>query len=216
MYDRAAVRNQIYLTLNKGPATKGFYTDDRCNDAVQEALDFVASEMFLYDEGWQKKIDYIDVQANQQTIPIPPHMEMIQEVRYLTGNVYTPLQYNTNVGGAAWSVQSGVTSVPGTYDIVDNSFFFNPALGVGGPKYLQVTYMRYPSIIRDDAQQIDPQFARGMIYFVRYRAATIMANSFGMKNVPWAQQESMWYEKLIDLVEKRNAQSKNITDFCGY
>jgi hypothetical protein len=141
---------------------------------------------------------------------------MIQEVRYLVGNVYTPLAYDTNWGNPEWSVTSGITNLPGRYRIVDNSFYFSPAISVGGPKYLQVEYMRYPSILRDDAQQIDPQFSRGMIYFVQYRAATIMANSFGMKNVPWSKQESLWYDKMLDVVEKRNAQSIPIKEFSGF
>ncbi len=143
-------------------------------------------------------------------------MEMIQEVRYLIGNVYIPLVYDSNFNNAEWSVQSGVTNLPGRYRIVDNSFYFNPALAVGGTGFLQITYMRYPSILRDDAQQIDPQFNRGMIYYIQYRAATIMANNFGIKNVPWADQEGIWYKKLLDVIQKRNAQSKAITEFCGF
>lgn len=216
MYDRAAIRNQIYLTLNKSPATKGFYTDNRCNAAIQEALDFVASEMFLYDEGFQKKLEYLDVAANTITIPIPVHYEFIQEVRYLVGNVYTPLMYDSNWGGAEWSSQSGATGLPGTYRIVDNSFYFSPPIGVGGPKFLQVEIMRYPSILRNDAQQIDPQFARGMVYFIQYRAATIMANSFGMTACPWAPTETLWYQKMLEVIQKRNAQSTFIRDFSGF
>lgn len=216
MYDRGSIKNQIYLTLNKSPKVKGFYTDERANAAVQEALDFVASEMFLYDEGWQKKLEYLDVPAGCQTIPVPLHYEMIQEVRFLVGNVYVPLQYDTKWGTPEWSPQSGATSLPSSYRIVDNSFYFNPAIGVGGPKYIQVELMRYPSILRNDTQQVDPQFSRGMIYFVQYRAATIMANNFGLTAVPWASQEQLWYQKLLDVVQKRNAQSQPIKDFSGY
>lgn len=214
MFDRAAIRFEVYQRLNKSAATKGFYTDARCNSAIQEAMDYVSTQMMIYDEGWNHKIDYIDVEANQLTIPVPPHMEMIQELRYLVGNVYTPMAYDAPWGAAQWAENSGATSLPSSYRIIDNQFYFNPPIGQGGTKYLQVEYCRFPMVLRDDAQQIDPQFNRAMINFVIYRAATILVNMYGMKG-EWGQTEKLWFDQMMTLLQKRNAQSKPITEFCG-
>ncbi len=219
MYDRAILRHDILNILNKSPATPGFYTPDKCNMAIQKALDLAATEMIIYDQGFVKKLDFIDVAANQLTIPVPPHMEFIEKVSYLVGNIYTPLQYDSRWDSADWSQNSGATSLPFTYQLVDNSFYFNPPIGVGGEKFLQVVYQRFPSIMRSDSQQLDPQFSRATINWVIYNAATQLSSMYGMgdqSGVPWASQEAMWYDKMMMLITKRNASSQPIRDFAGY
>lgn len=172
--------------------------------------------MMIYDNGFNKKLDFLDVAANQLTIPVPPHVEIIQSLRYLVGNVYTPMIYDSNFDAPEWAINSGATSLPSRYRIVDNNFYFNPAIGVGGPNYLQIEYMRFPSVMRDDSQQVDPQFNRAMIHFITYRACSVMANTYGLDGANWRATESMWYDKMIALIEKRNSGTRAITDFCGY
>lgn len=216
MFDRASLKYEIYQRLNKSPATPGFFTSEKVNSAIQEAIDFVAAEMFEADEGFLKKIDFLDVTANAVTIPVPPHMAIIEEVRYLVGNVYISLEYDTQWQVPQWSVTSGATQLPSTYKIVDNRFYFNPALGVGGTNYLQVEYQCYPSILRSDSQKIDPQFDRSMLYFCIYRACSILASAMGQNVKSWGVEEALWREKMINIVSKRNAQSTPIAEFCGY
>ena len=103
MYDRAILRHDILNILNKSPATPGFYTPDKCNMAIQKSLDMAATEMMIYDGGFLKKLDFLDVQPNQLTIPVPPHMEFIQKLSYLVGNVYSPLAYDSR-----WDSWNGV------------------------------------------------------------------------------------------------------------
>ncbi len=202
--------------MNKSPATPGFYTEAKVNSAIQEAIDYVSAWMFEADQGFLKKMDFLDVSANAITIPIPPHMAIIEQVRYLTGNVYVPLDYDSQWAVPQWSVSSGATQLPATYMIVDNKFFFTPALGVGGTQYLQVEYQAYPSILRSDSQHIDPQFDRSMLYFAIYRACSILASAMGQKVKDWADEEAMWGQKMVNIVNKRNAQSTAIRDFAGY
>ncbi len=198
MFDRALVKFEIYSRLNKSAVTPGFYTSDKVNSAVQEAM------------------DYVDVAANASTIPVPMHMAMIEEVRYLVGNVYVPLMYDSQWQVPQWSVTSGATQLPGTYRIIDNKFYFAPALGVGGTGYLQVEYQCYPSILRSDSQKIDPQFDRTMIYYIIYRSCSILAGAMGQKNNAWQETENMWRQKMVNIVAKRNSGTTVIKDFCGY
>ncbi len=216
MYTRAQIAFQVYQRLNKSPATPGFYTEEKVNGAIQEAMDYVATKLMVADQGFLKKIDYLDVEANQITIAIPPHMDMIEEVRYLVGNVYIPLLYDSQWKIPQWSVNSGATSLPSSYQIVDNKFYFNPPLGVGGPGYIQVVYQRYPLIMRNDTQQIDPQFDRSMIYYLTYRACSILASSLGQNNKSWITEELLWLAAMQQIIQNRNKQPAPIKDFAGY
>ncbi len=216
MFNRAMLSYQVLQRLNKSPVTPGFYTEEKVNGAIQEAIDYVGTKMMLADQGFLKKIDYLDVAANQITIAIPPHMDMIEEVRYLVGSVYIPLAYDSQWKVPQWSVQSGATNLPGSYRIVDNKFYFNPPLGVGGTDYLQVEYQSYPSIMRNDAQQLDPQFDRAMIYYITYRACSILASSLGQNTKSWVEEEGLWLAAMQQIVQNRNKQPTPLKDFAGY
>jgi hypothetical protein len=216
MFDRSLLKFEIYQRLNKSPATPGFYTAPKVNSAIQEAIDLIATEMFENDEGFLKKIDYVDIEANAATVPIPPHMCMIEEVRYLVGNVYVPLAYDSQWSVPQWSITSGATQLPGTYKIIDNKFFFSPALGVGGDKYLQVEFQSYPSIIRSDSQKIDPQFDRCMLWYAIYRTCSILASAMGTTVKSWEKEEGLWRQKMINLVAKRTSGTTTIGEFSGW
>ncbi len=141
---------------------------------------------------------------------------MIEEVRYLVGSVYIPLAYDSQWKVPQWSVTSGATNLPASYRIVDNQFYFNPPLGVGGTAYLQVEYQRYPSIMRNDSQQIDPQFDRAMVYYLTYRACSILASAMGQTSKPWEVEEKLWLDAMMQIVQNRNRQPQPIKDFAGY
>ncbi len=216
MWDRGNIKYLILQRLNKSPVTPGFYTPEKMDSAIQEALDYVAACMFEADQGWLKKVGYLDVEANSQTIPVPAYMEMIESVRYLVGNVYIPLQYDSRWNAPEWSIQSGATQLPATYRIVDNRFYFNPALGVGGANYLQIEWMQYPSILRSDQQKLDPQFGRALVWYVVYRAASILASAMGQNFKAWDKEEALWFEKMTAVVNKRNSGTTVIGEFAGY
>ncbi len=216
MYTRAYLAYQVYQRLNKSPLTPGFYTEEKVNGALQEAMDFVATKMMMADQGFLKKIGYLDVAANQITIPVPPFMDLIEEVRYLVGNVYIPLEYDSQWKVPQWSVTSGATNLPASYRLVDNQFYFNPPLGVGGTNFLQIEYQRYPSIMRGDTEQIDPQFDRAMIYYLTYRACSILASAMGQVDKSWRVEEQLWFDAMTLIIQKRNKQPQPIRDFQGY
>lgn len=216
MITRGQIKFEIWEKLNKSAQTKGFYTDSKVNLAIQESIDYVASMMFLHDEGWLHKIDYLDTQSNQLAIPIPQHIAMIAELRYLVGNVYLPLMYDQDYGNAQWSGASGATQFPSRYRIVDNQIYFNPALGVGGSKFLQVEYMAYPKRLQQDSDFLESQFDRSMYYYIIYRSCSILASNIAQFAKPWKEEEAQWYNNMASIITTRNQQSTPIKDFEGF
>lgn len=216
MFDRASVKFEMYTKLNKTSVTRGFYSDDKANSAIQESLDFLATEMFLADNGYLKKMDLLDTGANTFTLEVPLHMSMIMEVRYLVGNVYIPLTYDSEFMTQQWSQVSGVVQFPSRYKIVDNRFYFNPPLGVGGAQYLQVEYLSYPKTLRQDSDKFEQQFDRAMMWWIVYNSISTMATTMGQFQKPWADAQAMWYAKVVQIIGKRNQQWTAIADFEGY
>lgn len=213
---RAEIKYEIWTRLNKTATSPGFYTSDKLDAVIRECLDYITTEMMLADEGWVHKIDYFDTVANQVTVPVPPHMSMISEVRYLVGNIYTPLQYDQQWGEAQWSGASGVVQFPSRYKIVDNMLYFNPALGVGGPQYLQVEYMAYPPKMRKDSDVVPSQFDRTMFWYTIYRSCNLLAGQVQQTQDDWVQHEAMWGQRMRDLIGMRTRQAIPIRDFDGF
>lgn len=212
---RGELKYQIWLRLNKSATTKGFYTDEKVNSVIQECLDYINTEQFLADEGFTHKLDHLDVEANQVTIPIRPHWAMILEVRYLIGTTYVPLTYDQQWGAAQSSPTSGVVQSPASYKIVDNMFYFNPAIGVGGTNYLQVEYMAYPPKVKKDSDYLPTQFDRCMYWFTIYHSCELLAGQVKSSVEDWPQQTQKWYQKLIDLIGMRTRQAVPIVEFTG-
>ncbi len=215
MLTRAEIKYEIYQRLNKTSATRGFYSDAKADSAIQESVDFVATEMFLGDEGYLHKIDYLNTEANQITVPLPSYMAMVVSVRYLLGNTYIPLVYDQQFDSPQWSDNSGVVQYPSRYRVVDNRVVFAPALGQGGEKYLMIEYYQYPSILRSDTQKLDPQFDRCMSWFIVYNAMTIMSQSMQQFAQSWKPQTDSWYQKMLLIINTRNVGPTQIADFEG-
>lgn len=214
MISRGELKGKILRLLMKTSQYPGFYDDDRVNDAIEEALDFVAVKMFLADEGWQTKIDYITTTAGEFSINLPPHMTMIKEVRYKFADGYLPLAYDEGNGQLQADPSSGTRQYACSYRIVDNALYFNPPLAEGGTNYLMVEYMAYPKRLQSDTDFLESHFDNSMLHFVKYRAASILSTSIEKFAVPWAGQESSWYGLMEQVVVKRNQQSTPIRDFA--
>lgn len=216
MITRAEVKYEVWQKLNKSATTKGFYTEEKVNSAVQECLDYIATHMMIADDGWNHKIDYLDTQANQISVDIPPHMAMLLEVRYLVGNIYQPLMYEQNFGNSEWSGPSGVIQYPSRFRMVDNALYFNPALGSGGAKYLQIEYVAYPRRLQTDADFLESQFDRSMFWYTVYRSCSILAGNVGQFEKPWREEEAQWFNAMQQIIVARNRQSTAIKDFTGF
>lgn len=216
MFSRGAVKYEIYQRLNKDPATRGFYSDSKCESAINESIDFIGTEMLLADEGFLKKVDIFDTDANMVSFALPPNCTMVSQVLFLIGNVYVPMAYDSQFDQAQWSQVSGAVQFPSRYRIVENRLYFNPPIGVGGSQVLQIEYLTMPNVIRNDTQKLEPMFDRYCIWFMVYNAMSIMAESMSKYQKPWEQRGQSWYERMVTLLNKRNLQSTNIQDFEGY
>ncbi len=213
---RAEITGRVLRLLMKTADYPGFYTPQLLNDAFDEALDFVASDMFMADEGWLARMLYIDTQSNQIKVDLPISASMIREVRYQFGNIYVPMMYDSDDGANQSVASSGVTQWAYKYRILDNALYFNPPLAEGGSKFLQLEYMAWPKRLQNDTDYLDPQIDNGMQHFMKYKIASICAASIENAQRPWADMEAMWYGKMRDIIVRRNLQAQPIADFLGY
>lgn len=215
MISYGEIEGKVLRTLNKSSANRGFYTAEKCYDAIEEAVDAIATEMMLADEGWLTKKMYLDTAAGTITVPLPPSIHMIKEVRYLCGDTYARLDYRDGSGQDAYADSAGIPGFPGCYQLLDNQFYFNPALAEGGARYLEVEYMSYPRMPGSETDVFEQQFDKAMFHLIKYRAATILARPFGKAAVEWAPELSDWQAKVTTIINRRNLQTTTIREFNG-
>ena len=209
----AEMKGQVYRLLMKTAAYPGFYQPETVQDAIQEAMDFVAADMFIANEGWQTKIKYITTEAGQLCVPIPEGCAMIQQVRYKFATYYQPMVYDDGSNATQYSNDSGVRQWAYQYRIVDNDLYFNPPMAEGGTDYIQLEYMGYPKRLQSDNDFMESHFDFSMQHFIKYKAASILAASLEKPVIPWAVQEAQWYDKMLAIVVKRNLQATQIKEF---
>lgn len=213
---RGELKGKILRLLMKSAKYPGFYDDDRINDAIEEALDFVATEMFLANEGWQTKIMYLSTEPGQVTIDVPVAASMIKEVRYLFGTVYVRMAYDDASEMDQYQDTSGVRQFAYMYRIVDNQLYFNPPMAQGGENNIMLEYMAYPKRLQNDTDFLESHFDNAMNHYVKYHAASVLAASIEKFVVSWSGIQDSWYTKMRDIVIKRNLQSTPIREFNGY
>jgi hypothetical protein len=215
MITRGELKGNILLKLNKTAKHPGPYTDDKINLAIQEAIDFVATEMFLADEGWLTTFHYYDTVDGQISVDINQSCAMIKEVRYKYGETYYPLVYDTDVNSPNFAADSGARQWSFKYRIMDNAIYFNPPVSEGGTDYLQIEAMEYPKRLQSDQDFLNSQFDKAMQHFIMYRAATILGTNIEKMAIPWSGIEGSWYEKMQAIVVKRNLKSTAVREFQG-
>lgn len=210
---RATLRTKILRYLNKTSDYSGFYDTDKVSDAIEEALDYVAVNMFLAGEGWMTAVDYITTAAGDTSANFPTDSVMIREMRYKIGNVYVPLTYDDQTDSFYYGSDSGVEQIPCRIRFIGRTFVFDPPLAEGGTDYLQVESVKYPTAMTADTDEIDPQFDRACLNFVKYKACSILAGSIEKEYRPWAQEEGEWFEAMRFIVSRRNMKSTRIKEF---
>lgn len=216
MIDRAQIMNDIWQRLNKSPVNPGFYTPDKVRSVIQECVDFVSAEMMLADEGFAHKLGHLSPAANTVSIAIPFDYAMILEVRYLIGNIYRPMSYDQQWGDIKWASGSGaVQQYPARYKLIDNMFYFNPPIGVGGLKYLEIEYAAYPRRLQLDSDALPAQFDRAMYWFIVYKSCNVLAGLFQQTVDDWQTNENLWGQKMIMMINLRTRQSIPIKEFEG-
>lgn len=200
---RGELKGQILRVLQKDGGYQGFYTDEKLNDAIQDCIDHVAMEMFRAGNGWVSRIQTLDSQSGFPTVDLPPHVIMIQEVRYLIAGRYIPLMYDDATLQIQYAPNTGATQFPSKYRIVEQKIYFNPPPAEGGKDYVQIEFMQYPLTMVADGQLMPQEFHRAMNNYVKWRTASMMAASVGKAYVEWKQYEQEWFQNMVDAVGKR-------------
>lgn len=214
---RAELKTNIYLLVNKTSTNPGIYTDAKVNAAINEAMDFVAEEMFDAGEGWQAAILTANTTDGMTTLSLTTldaDIAMIREVRMLVGDIYLPMKHDEAYGAAQVKTDtSPARQTAGTYRLVDNSIIFNPPLSDALTNGLQIEVVKWPTYPLLDATSLPASFQRATWHYMKYKAASIMAGSLEKPTRPWQQEELEWFNKMKRVLVKRNQQSTPIGNF---
>lgn len=202
----------ILRMFNKTPENRGFYTAQKVEDAVQEALTYIATRAFIIGQGWQNKVALVTTAANQRSVPINPAWAMIKAVRYLAGSEYVVLDYDDNPRQSEWSAASGMTQSAYRYRIVDNYLYFNPVLAEGGTDYLEVEYVTYPKVPESETDAMPFHLTDTFKEFTKYHAGLVLFSDF--EKGRWNKQDlyTMWHDNMIAMLEKRTLTGTFIRD----
>lgn len=212
---RADIMSEIWQRLNKLATTKGFYTESKVNSAIRECLDYISTHMFIANDGFTNKMTFLDTYSGQTLVPLAGDMAMINAVRYLVGDSYIPIMRDQDAEKPDWSSSSAAMQYPVRYRLVENGLYFNPPLGTGGEKYLQVEYSAYPKIMRNNNDTVDAQFDRSMFWFCIWRSCSVLASEIGQFQKPWAEHEHQWFSQMQQIIFKRVNQAIPIREYQG-
>lgn len=215
MFSRGQIKNEVLERLQKSATTKGMYTDEKLDAAVRECLAYIAANCFLEGQGWRTQIRHLDVPANAVAIPVPADVAMISDVRYLCGNVYIPLTYDARFGLSVPGDGLPAIQYPTSYKIVDNCFYFNPAIAGPLPKGIELEFTSFVDRIRNDAQFLPPEFNEAMYYWTIYETMSIVTNVVGKYSKEWGSQWNRWHDLMLNIISRRNLQSGAIREFRG-
>jgi hypothetical protein len=210
---RGEISSAVLRVLQKDAGYSGFYTPEKIADAIQDSVDHIAVEMMMAGEGWLRRIEYLDTQPGSNIVPIPPHIGVIDEVRYLIGNRYIPLTFDDATMSAQFGSDAGVAQFPSRYRIVDNNFYFNPVPAETGVGFLQLECACFPQRMVSDMTVLNPQFNVAMTHYIKWRSASMLANSVGKGVAEWKQYEIEWKSNMLSMVDKRNRTPVFIREF---
>lgn len=213
MITRGEIAGKILRKLHKTAGYQGFYDDDKINDAIEDCMDFISTEMFLANEGWQTKLRHFTTVANTISVPLTSDIILINAVRYLFAGEYLPLTYKTDESRSQVQATNALTQYASRYRIIDNAIYFNPPLVEGGTDYLQVEYTSFPKRLQDNHDVIEGQFYKPMSNFIIWRSASQLVTGVGKAQPEWRRYEDQWHEKMLSIVVKRNNSPTTIQEF---
>lgn len=210
---KGELKGKVWRFLNKTPDQPGYYTSEKMNDAITEALNYIAVEMFLAGEGWLQKYIFLDTVAGQTSVDIPGNVALIREVRYQIAGVYCPIPYDDQDGGFSY-IGTGVQQAFGyKWRMLGRQIVFDPPVSEGGERFLQIEADYYPTVLVDDNEIVDQQFDAACQEFLKYKIASIMAASIEKEFISWSDLEAKWEAKMQAVVTRRLLSSTPIREF---
>ncbi len=210
---RGELKGKVWRFLNKTADQPGYYTSEKLDDAIQEALNGIAVDMFVAGSGWNTKYIFLDTVAGQTSIDLPGNVALIRQIRYKVSDVYYSIPYDDQEGGFSY-IGTGVQQAFGyRYRLLGRQIIFDPPVSEGGERYLQIEAVYYPSVLLDDNELIDLQFDAACIEFLKYRVASILAASIEKEMISWGALEEKWSEKMKVILTRRVMSSTPIREF---
>lgn len=207
----ADIKKSILELVQKNPSYQGFFTDSKMEMMINEALDYISVNMFEAGEGWLREIRYLDWSPNSRVLQIPSDVAIINNVRWLVGDVYYVLKYDVADTSAQAQKGSG-TGIPTTYRIIQNKFFLNPEPSDSGTGQIELEFSRYPTILVSSQQTVQADFDRAMLHWLKYYVSNTLIASAG-KETPFAKNEAQWYSQMEKVISLRNRVKKTVEDF---
>jgi len=213
MISKGELKGKVWRFLNKTERNPGFYTSEKMDDAIEEAMTCIAVDMFLAGEGWLTKYIFLDTAAGQTSIDVPGNVALIREVRYKRGDIYYPLIYNDQEKQGSY-IGSGVTQSTGfSYRLLGKQIVFDPPIGEGGARFLQIECVYFPETVVGENELIDPQYDLVAVQYLKYKIASILASSIEKNIISWTGLEIEWNMKLKSILDRRVMSSTSIREF---
>jgi len=210
---KGQIMGSVWRSLGKTAKQPGFYTPEKMSEAIEEALTYIAVEMMEAGEGWLTKYLYLDTVGGQTSIDLPGNVAMIRQIRYRSGDVYYPLTYDDQSDSYSF-VGTAITQNLGyKYRILGRQLVFDPPIGAGGERYLQIECVYFPEAVVADNELIDSQFDPVAVQYLKYKVASILAGSIEKTIITWQALEAQWYEKLKFVLNRRVLSSTRIREF---
>ena len=209
----ADLSTRILNILSKDSSSfTGYYTQSKVTDAINDGLDFIAASMMQAGEGWLQSLALLNTVAGVSTVALPSDCAIINEVRYLVNDTYVCLTYDDDSQRNQATV-TGIIPYPMTYRLLGNSISFNPVPGVTGTGTIQLDYAAYTPELAMQTDLLNGQFSRGLLNYVKWRAASQLVSQTGEGNRAWEKFEQEWYGKMKEITSKRIRAPQTIKPF---
>ena len=210
---KGQIKGTVWRYLGKTSKQPGFYASDKVDEAIEEALTYISVEMFLAGEGWLTKYLFLDTVGGQTSVDLPGNVALVRQIRYKSGDTYYPLVYDDRSDAASF-IGSGITQDIGyTYRLLGRQIVFDPPLGSGGERFLQIECVYFPEAVTSDNELIDAQFDAVAIQFLKYKVSSILAGSIEKTLITWQRLEDQWEDKLKSVLNRRVMSSVAIREF---
>jgi hypothetical protein len=207
----AEIKANILEKVNKSPNYQGYFTDAKIKAMVNEALDYVAVDMFEAGEGWLREIRYLDWQANTRVLEIPSDVAIINNIRWKVGDTYYPLKFDI-AETSVQAVKGTGNTVPTAYRIVQNKIYLNPEPSDSGTAQIEIEFSRYPDRLLSLQQKVMADFDNAMLHWISYYCVNTLISGAGGQP-PYRQNEAQWYSQMTKVINLRNRVKKTVQDF---
>lgn len=206
------IQAKILAILNKQSGYQGVFTQEKLNDAMNDAIDWVYANMMFNGQGWQKDIIYVTTTANTPSYVLNQDIVTIEAVRYKVGESYQVLKYDDQ-SDSNFAPSSQTTGYPSSYRILGNSILFNPIPTNVGTDFLQIEFSWFRPDLTGAGTSFNAQISKGLENYVKWRACSMLVSQIGEPDPNWRRYEDEWFSHMKQLVAQRVRQTRFMGSF---